>query len=514
MPALKSEPKLSKFSQSDKSVSNGPCAVARPTSELVIGMVGAVGAGVTKTANELKGKLETDYDYHVEIIRVSDIISSMKTLDSTLDSTSRITQLQKLGTELRNDFGEDILISKAIEKIAISRDVNKGYDHSKTVPQAINRRIATIIDSIKHPEESKKLSDVYGDVYWQFTVFAPETVRENRLRNIGVDKGKLHGIFTTDTNDKDNHGQKVSDTALLSNFFVRNDGQNTHRLESVLDRFLEILFNVSTHTPTQQETGMLTAVTAASKSACLSRQVGAALYSNKNELLSTGCNDAPRYGGGLYKTEDNDCDHRCYKWQSQECHNDRHKKELYSQIFEKINTFENKLDQEKITSALKKTPIKGLIEYSRAVHAEMEAILSVARTGKLGIVGGSLYSTTYPCHNCARHIVASGIENVYYIEPYAKSLAIDLHSDAISVSENDTGKVAFLQYEGVGPRSMLKLFGHGLKRKDEGKAIQSQKKTANPVFAPSIDGFTTHEIRVIKQLKDLNLPSEESAANV
>ena len=32
-----------------------------------------------------------------------------------------------------------------------------------------------------------------------------------------------------------------------------------------------------------------------------------------------------------------------------------------------------------------------------------------------------MYMTTFPCHNCAKHIIASGIINVYYIEPYAES---------------------------------------------------------------------------------------------
>lgn len=60
----------------------------------------------------------------------------------------------------------------------------------------------------------------------------------------------------------------------------------------------------------------------------------------------------------------------------------------------------------------------------------MDALLSAAR---LGVVtsGTKLFVTTFPCHYCARHIVASGVEEVQYIEPYPKSRAFELHSDAL-----------------------------------------------------------------------------------
>ena len=43
----------------------------------------------------------------------------------------------------------------------------------------------------------------------------------------------------------------------------------------------------------------------------------------------------------------------------------------------------------------------------------------------------TLFATTFPCHHCARHIVAAGIRRVVYVAPYAKSRAVDLHDDAI-----------------------------------------------------------------------------------
>jgi deoxycytidylate deaminase len=42
--------------------------------------------------------------------------------------------------------------------------------------------------------------------------------------------------------------------------------------------------------------------------------------------------------------------------------------------------------------------------------------------------------TTFPCHNCARHIVGAGIRSCVFLAPYAKSQAAALHSDSLSVA--------------------------------------------------------------------------------
>ncbi len=467
--------------------------IDRPTEELVVGMVGAVGAGVSKTSRVLKDRLEGDYGYEVTIIQASDLIkanaSKATSISPSRSGSDRIKYLQKVGTSLRDKFGEDYVAAKAIEAIALHRSASGGYDTSRQVPQPKRLRHATIIDSLKHPDETELLRRVYGGIYWQFS----------------IERDDLPGIFTRDEDDRESdHGQKVSKTACLSDFFIRNDGQNDERLTSVVNRFLEIIFNISVHTPTTDEAGMHAAVSAAGNSACLSRQVGAAIYSERGELLSVGWNDVPKGQGGLYSPGDGADDHRCFKWGGRVCHNDQKKEDLYTKIFDQLDDgklLRDGVDRGKLRDHLMKTPIKDLIEYSRSIHAEMEAIVSAARSGTSGVVGGTLYTTTFPCHNCARHIVAAGIKKVYYVEPYAKSLALELHSDSIGVDEGVDGKCAFLQYEGVGPESLLKLCHHRIERKQDGKAVTRAKMRTFPVLPPPMDGFTTHEKRVIQRLE-------------
>ena len=124
-----------------------------------------------------------------------------------------------------------------------------------------------------------------------------------------------------------------------------------------------------------------------------------------------------------------------------------------------------------------------ITEFGRSVHAEMEALLACARSGR-SARDATLYTTTFPCHNCTRHLIAAGISKVIYIEPYAKSKASDLHPDEISVDWEEEGKLPFLPFVGVGPRRYFDLFsltlstGYPVERKVHGKLIPWSRGTA------------------------------------
>ena len=92
----------------------------------------------------------------------------------------------------------------------------------------------------------------------------------------------------------------------------------------------------------------------------------------------------------------------------------------------------------------------------------MAAILSCARTG-ISLQNATLYCSTFPCHNCAKHIIGSGIKRVVYIEPYPKSKSMELYQDAIVLADSsaDGGeqkRVRFEEFVGIGPRRFFDLF--------------------------------------------------------
>ncbi len=480
----------------------------RETDELIIAMVGPVGSGVTTTGKMIEKILENTFGYTVTPIRVSDLIRSSSNLvsvrlDNIADERDRIQKLQDAGTKLRQKFGRDYLAEKCIEKIATQRIESDGYTQVGDVRVAEPRRQAYVIDSLKHPSEIALLNDVYGNIFWVFGVFAPFEVREDRLKEKGVSDADIDTIFKVDEDEDVDHGQKVRDTIQKADFFIRNDRQNTENLGKSLKRYLTLIFGTEIITPTMDETAIYNASATAAGSACLSRQVGAAIYSASGELIGKGRNDVPKPFGGLYAFEDGVDDHRCYKWSGQKCHNDDRKEKLYKEISKSLteaNLLRKGKKYHEVRDVLRATDVKNLIEYSRAIHAEMDAIISVARGGKAGLVGATLYCTTFPCHNCARHIVTSGIKRVVYIEPYPKSLALTLHKDAISTKDDENGRVTFVQYEGVAPKNILRLFEYRQARKENGKAIVRDPTTATPISRSPLDGYTQREQIVVQKL--------------
>ena len=209
---------------------------------------------------------------------------------------------------------------------------------------------------------------------------------------------------------------------------------------------------------------MFLAAAASMRSAQFGRQVGAAILNSFGDVLSVGCNDVPRAGGGLYWPEDDD-DRRDHKrerdpdgtvWDS----NDQVQREIADDILEKI---EPRLSGSTLSSdnLFEGTKLEDITEFGRAVHAEMDALLSCMRSG-VSPKDAVLYTTTFPCHNCARHIIASGIKRVVYVEPYPKSRASDLHDDALTFEEevkgDDNPKIPFVPFVGIAPRRYIDLF--------------------------------------------------------
>jgi deoxycytidylate deaminase len=143
----------------------------------------------------------------------------------------------------------------------------------------------------------------------------------------------------------------------------------------------------------------------------------------------------------------------------------------------------------------------------------MHAIINAGQLTENPMKGGKMFVTTYPCHSCARHIVAAGIDEVYYIEPYRKSLATKLHNDAITEDEAETSKVRILPYDGIAPARYMKLFRVPRdSRKTGGKMIKVDPKKAQPRFDKTLEAMPTLEALVVKGLREKNLIAAEPAS--
>ncbi|MFD2174781.1 anti-phage dCTP deaminase [Rhodobacter lacus] len=493
----------------------------RRSQELVFALVGPLGSGCTTVANELHKLLKNEYLYLApKIITISDFIrEGLKKKGKPLPSRETgldnyIAAMQDAGNDLREEYGTTYLIEKAIEAIHTERKRAGGYSDGIIVP----KRIAYIIDSIKNIDEAELLRSVYGDSLILIGVFAPDAIRNKRLKIKEGKKQTFVEILKRDQGEEASFGQKTRKVFTSSDFFICNDA-DLYRLNEKIERFVELVFDVGVHTPTREEAAMYKASSVAANSACMSRQVGAAIVSSAGEFIGVGWNDVPKFGGGLYNEDDrysSTQDNRCYNWADGECHNEMRRMEIITDVVQKIvgaGLLKKGTGPEDVRNAIGGTRIKDLIEFSRSIHAEMEAIVSIAREGKHSLVGATLFTNTYPCHNCARHIVAAGIKRVVYIEPYLKSLATQLHEDAITEVPHDIDedgnrvkdaapqtKVFFQQFDGVAPKNFLKLFRPLAERKENGRRRIDDKTSVLPMLTIALDGPATYETKVVADL--------------
>jgi hypothetical protein len=167
----------------------------RLSQELVIALVGPVGSGVSTTAQILQDRLEREFGYKVEYIKVSPLISENASLindeiKEPSSSSDRIAEYQRVGNELRDKKGHHFLADCVMEKIGIARRRNNGFveveDDAGHLPTQV--RIAYIIDSLKNPAEISRLRQIYRDILWVVTVFSPHDVRRRRLCSGGADE--------------------------------------------------------------------------------------------------------------------------------------------------------------------------------------------------------------------------------------------------------------------------------------------------------------------------------------
>jgi cytidine deaminase len=219
----------------------------------------------------------------------------------------------------------------------------------------------------------------------------------------------------------------------------------------------------------------------------MGRQVGAAITTRSGEIIAVGTNEVPRAGGGQY-WDPADPDGRDFAQYPSVDSSDDWKRRV---VREMLNTLgdkgwivpdrqlsaDSRDDEDLVTQIvrdLRRTRLHGLVEFGRALHAEMSALLDAARRGA-SVQDATLYCTTFPCHNCTRGVIAAGIGELYFVHPYAKSLAEQLHSDSVTIDpERGSGpsrKVLFCQFLGVAPRGYPLYFQFSrTQRKHDGKA--------------------------------------------
>jgi deoxycytidylate deaminase len=461
--------------------------------ELFFGVVAAVGTPWSTVEPYLRGGLASR-GYMVDpLIKVSELLRLFKLKvpypPTTADEYERVTTLMDMGDELRRVTGRSESLALMV---AAHINAKRPPGEDRNLPGR-----AFLIHQLKHPDEVLWLRHIYGDAFHLIGLYSlPRARKEYLKRTFAMSDDRAESLIKRDEAEAEPWGQQLRDTFHLADVFIeiRDDASSTAHAYQQIERFLDLLFGRKIITPTRHEYAMYLAQAAALRSADLSRQVGAAILDDNGEILALGTNEVPAAGGGQYWGEEGKPDHRDFR---EGCDSNEVKKR--ESIEEILSNYDPKRwseytpeQKKEFIEKLGSTRVGNLIEFGRAVHAEMEAMLSAARRA-VSVKGTTLYTTTFPCHNCAKHIVGAGIKKVIYIEPYPKSLAGELHKDSIGFPGEppleDQGaatatmlqsKVWFEPFVGVAPRRYSALFssmseqGQRLKRKVKGGAVSTE----------------------------------------
>lgn len=518
-------------------------------SEVVIGLVAPVGTDLVSVVADLKSELSL-YRYRTEEVKITnDVFRRFGHDEKYPNEYERVDKYIAFGDEVCSKHGNATLAQGAASEIGrkraqlveerIGKDA-RPEEFERAVEKEVRERFAYVVNQLKRTEEVDTLRSIYGEGFYLLGVYTDDADCVRQLVARGMTEAQAYELKKKDAGEESSYGQKTRETFELADFFIHDSNPNARRNSIV--RMLEILFGHPYKTPTFDEYAMFTAFTSGLRSADLSRQVGAVIARDE-EILAMGSNECPRAGGGVYWPIVNSETWEVYDSEKGRDYmrgedsnvveknrivdsvvenivdNDGYKKltveqtqaisvaiqntklgdlTKYDQIADSVianivdsDSF-NKLTEEQteaIRVAVQKSKLRDITEYGRVVHAEMDALLSCARNG-ISCREATIYCTTFPCHNCAKHLIAAGIKRVVYVEPYPKSKAPQFHDEAICMgvrkSRSRGDLVHFQPFIGVGPRRFISLFslrwgmGYPVTRKTkDGKRIEWEKENAS-----------------------------------
>lgn len=494
--------------------------------ELIFGVAGPIGVSVPAICDSLRNSL-SNVGYKAHEIHLT---HEMRQYPLTRESvevppdTNFFTEVS-YKIDYANALCKEASDSATLARIALRAIWQKREELTKDIPRKSGDKgqklpvepTAYIIRQLKRPDEVRLLRKVYGRQFILISAYGSADDRRKlleeriaRTASTTAPRDEIEGmagkLLERDANeDEHDFGQQLRETFHLADVFI--DGLTKQEMDAKLERFVQAFFGRTDIAPSKEEYGMYAAKSAALRSSDLSRQIGAAIFSDDGELITQGCNEVPKAFGGTYwdlETPDFRDVRRGYD------PNDILKKELLRDVIDRMSRASLLSEKAKSLGApgemvealirkhkpgsgekdgpLARSLVMDVTEFGRVVHAEMCAICDAARLGR-SLKGATLFCTTFPCHNCTKHILAAGIKRVVYMEPYPKSRAKDLHENEIEIENEDPRRVSFVPFLGISPFRYRDIFQKGRRKTSGGQAKRwmSDDDTPCPII-----GFVGH----------------------
>ena len=482
--------------------------------EAFFGLIAPIGIDLTAVELALEQAFRS-VDYDINKVKLTTIFEELNDVyDVSYNSEyERYEKFISAGDKLCKESGRnDILALYGIEKLKLFSP----RDSEDMLPTSV----CHVFRQIKRTEEIETLRNVYGRNILFLACYSSKHDRKQNLvkkllkTNRGASKTSLESmalqIIAIDEDEKDvPSGQRVLECYPHADFVI--DCSNNQTLLSSVDGLVKIYFGHPFISPTKDEYCSYFANAASYRSLDLSRQVGAAIFSDSGEVVALGCNEVPKAGGGTY-WDDSVCDQRDYAVghdSNQQVKQDMARDALVRLQENWLVDKYRKLSPERLSlqaldlpgAPLKRAMLADVIEYGRMVHAEMNAITDAARSRK-STQDCTLYCTTMPCHLCTKLVIASGIKRVVYLQPYPKSLVDELYTDSVSIDKADEpNKVSFETLKGVTPNGFRMAFRKTGKRKNsDGSAVIWNPIRSIPIFLSHVPYYRSLEINASSDL--------------
>jgi deoxycytidylate deaminase len=397
----------------------------------IIALTGPFGSGSTTCAEILKDRLG------YTIIRLSDAIRKVWTAENPKKTPAR-SDLQALGNRIRGDSANPGELARlAIEGLRVR--------------PALDR---IVIDGVRNIGEIETLRDGFGRGFFLFALECPASDRFGRLRSVyGQDLTLFSEDNERDRDQEDAFGQQVELCVDAADVLLTNDDSVTQRI--LRDKVVESVRLVTGEVPRYpypHEILMNLAYSSSHGSKCLKRQVGAVLVNapplamgdvvgqgfNENPTGTAPCVEEPRYGAVPKESIPG----RCFR--------DMVRHESYVSLAKRRARCPSCGERLKVPTV--EVPPwhcgacgsnldrffwpERAMSLCTAVHAETAALMAAGERAR----GSTLYSTTFPCFQCAEKITHAGVKAVVYNEPYP---------DVRAAERLQISKVNVVRFEGI-----------------------------------------------------------------
>ena len=443
-------------------------------------------------------------DIHPNSIERKDLENFLKIIENFTEKIRENLNIENSFIEIFQNAGDSIRKTKRILAwykfskfnpeglYTLPRIINKIIKCYRQIDKIRKNKTFIVIDTIRNPYEAKYFKDRYS-AFYLVSINSPDKDRVKYLqdsynysaeliKNIDINEsGKIfyhhndkcekcgHEIKEkSKKNDKYNelimpNVKRCIEVSDIHLFNPTNEPDNHNILKAQLAWYLSLIMHPGLITPTALERIMQIAYTAKINSGCISRQVGAVITDKNYSIKAVGWNDVAkgqtpcnlRTLDGLESFKDDEV-------YSEYERNNAAFRSLAIQKLKKIKginnkglslaycfkSIQNKVDEEKNQV------------HTRALHAEENAFLQLAKYGSVGIEGGKLFTTASPCELCAKKAYQLGIKEIIFIDPYP-GISIQ---HILSIGKS---KPELIQFRGAIGRAYHQLYEPLMPYKDE-----------------------------------------------